>query len=449
MAKSNKYQDLVNNILDYVGGKDNVVLYTHCITRLRINVKDQGLVNVEAIKNTNGVIGAQWSGEQLQIIIGPDVEKVFNSINEKYGLVEIKAGEEAAKTGKNPVIALFEALAGCLTPLLPLLISVGILKVFTMIANLLGLMETTSQTYIMLNLVADAGLYFLPIFVAATSAKKFNATLGYALLLGAMLISPTFISNVSEGTAMSIFGLPITAASYTGQIFPTIMSVYVLSKVEKLIKKYMPAMVSTFLTPLFAMLIMVPLTYCAIAPIGSVLSNYVTAGIVWLYETFGFFGVGIYAMVSPLLVLTGMHVGMVAYIMQCFGTLGYDPIVMVAGVVNKIVIGFACLAVFLKSKNEDIKGTGLSAGLPAILSGVIEPALYGVLIPKKAALIGTMIGSFVGAAVAGLLKVHLIAFPGSTGVFAIPCFSNIPMFVLAIVIGSVISFVYTYIFYKD
>ncbi|MBP3663618.1 MAG: PTS transporter subunit EIIC [Tyzzerella sp.] len=450
MAKLDKYENLVNNVLDLVGGKDNVSSFTHCITRLRFNLKDRGLVNVDQIQSLDGVVGAQWSGEQLQIIIGPNVEKVFDAINKKYHLAEVKAeGDKKSSGKKNPVTAMIEAIAGCLIPLIPLLTSVGMLKVFLMLVSMAGIMDSASSTYQMINLVADAGLYFLPVFVAATAAKKFNATLGLAMLLGAMLIAPNFIANVSAGTAMTIFGIPVTPASYSSQIFPTIMSVFVLSKIEKVFKKFMPSILHSFLTPLLVMMIMIPLTFCAIAPIGTVLSSYITAAIVWINETFGFLGVAIYACLSPIMVLTGMHVGMVPYLMQCMTTIGYDPIVTVAGVISNINRGIVCLAVALKSKMADRKGAALSAGVTAIVGGVTEPALFGIMVPLKSPLYGCLIGSFVGGLVAGLFKVYLIAFPGSMGLFAIPCYSNIPMFLLALAVSAVISFAYTFVFYKD
>ena len=450
MAKLDKYNDLVNSILDLVGGKDNVVIFTHCITRLRFNVKDQGLVRKEEIDQMTGVIGSQWSGEQLQIIVGPDVEKVFNAINGKYNLAEVKpTGETKESAKKNPFSAVIEAIAGCLIPMIPLLTVVGMLKLFLMLLSMTGVLSTASPTYVMFNLVSDAGLYFLPVFVAASAAKKFNATLGFAMILGAMLISPTFIANVSGGTPMSIFGIPVVPGSYSSQIFPTIMAVFVLSKVEKIVKKYVPAMLSSFLTPLFVMLVMVPLTFCLIAPIGTVLSSYITTAIVWIHETFGFLGVAIYAALSPLMVITGMHVGMVPYLMQCMTTLGYDPIVCNAGVISNINRGAVCLAVALKSKNEEKKGVSLSAGVTAIVGGITEPALFGVMLPFKTPLYGCVIGSFFGGLIAGLFKCYLIAFPGSMSVFAIPCFANVPMYVVAIVVSSIISFGYTYMFYKD
>lgn len=450
MAKLDKYNDLVNNVLDLVGGKDNLVIFTHCITRLRFNVKDQGLVKKEEIDQMTGVIGSQWSGEQLQIIIGPDVEKVFNAINGKYNLAEVKNTNDAKESGKkNPVSAAIEAIAGCLTPLLPLLICSGMLKVVTMLLSMVGIMPATSSTYQMINLVADAGLYFLPVFVGASAAKKFNASLGLSMLIGAMLIAPNFVANVSSGTPMSIFGIPVTAASYSSQIFPTIMSVFVLSKVEKVIKKFMPPMLNSFVTPLVVMLIMIPLTFCGIAPIGKILSTYITAAIVWIHETLGFLGVAIYAMLSPIMVITGMHVGMTPYIMQCMTTIGYDPIVTVAGLISNIQRGVSCFAIAFKTKNQELRGAALSAGISATVPGITEPALFGIMVPHKEAFIGCLVGSFVGGILAGLFQVHMIAFPGSLGLFGLVCFSNIPMYLVAIAAGAATTFAYTFISYKD
>lgn len=450
MAKLDKYQDLIDSILELVGGKENVSIFAHCITRLRFNVKDQGLVNKEEIDKKPGVIGSQWSGEQLQIIIGPNVEKVFNEINSKYNLADVKQDVEAKKQKKqNPVITVVEAIAGCLTPLLPLLISVGMLKVVTMLLSMAGIMPATSSTYQMINMVAEAGLYFLPVFVGASAAKKFNASLGLSMLVGAMLIAPNFVANVSAGTAMTIFGIPVTAASYSNQIFPTIMAVFVLSKIEKVVKKYMPSMLNSFATPLVVMLIMIPLTFCGIAPIGKILSGYITTAIVWVHETFGFFGVALYALVSPIMVLTGMHVGMTPYVMQCMTTIGYDPIVTVVGLIQNVQRGISCFAVAARTKNQELRGAALSAGISSTVPGISEPALFGIMLPNRSAFIGCLAGAFVSGLLAGLFQVRMIAFAGSLGLFGLVCFSNIPMFLVALAAGAVVTFAVTFILYKE
>ena len=452
MAKLEKYEELSNQILDLIGGKDNLTHFTHCITRLRFNVKDKGLVNKEEIEKKEGVVGVQWSGEQLQIIIGTNVEKVFQLIQKKHDLGTLVVDDSKTvikEEKKNPIIRLLETISACVIPVLPILIGIGMVKVVIMLLSMVGVLASDSSTYQILTIVSDAGLYFLPVFVGASAAKRFGATESLGMLVGAMLIAPAFVANVANGVEMSFMGIPIYPGSYSSQIFPVILSVFVFSKIEKVCKKYLPPLFSSFLTPAICLLLITPLAFCLLAPLGAMLSTYLSMAIVWLYDTLGFFGVAIYAVLSPIMVMTGMHTGTTPYIMQSFTTLGYEPLLTVGGIISNINRGAACFGIALKTKKADLKGTAISAGTTAIVGGITEPALFGVLIPNKTAFAGCLIGSFVGGLIAGLAKVSMFAFAGSMGIFGIPCFTNIPFLILAMVVSAVVSIISTYVLYKD
>ena len=248
---ANKYDTMVSSIVDLVGGKENIRSFAHCVTRLRFNVKDKGLVDEAKIRELPGAVGTQWSGNQLQVIIGNDVENVYKQIAKANNLAvepEVSA-ESADEKKKNIVVKLIEMLSGCVIPLVPILMGAGMIKVFYLLAVRLGILSTESSTYIVLDFVNNAAFYFLPVFAGATAAKKFGGSMSIGMLVGAMLIHPTFISAVSGGTALTIFGLPIYATSYTNSIFPVILSVWVMSKIENFLKKHVPEWLRAIAVP--------------------------------------------------------------------------------------------------------------------------------------------------------------------------------------------------------
>jgi PTS system beta-glucosides-specific IIC component len=454
--KNNNYENLSERVLELVGGKENITFFTHCMTRLRFNVKDKSLVKIEEIKKLEGVLGAQWSNEQLQIIIGQKVGEVYGIIAEKAGLQKEKAIDENLDSEKKKfgIGTLFDAVAGCLTPLIPPLIGAGLVKCVLIIGELLGILTADMPTYTVLSFVADAGFYFLPVFIGATAAKKFNTNMGLGMLIGAMMIHPDFISAVADGTKLSLWHIPVYGGSYASSIFPAIISVYVMSYVERFFKKHSPEFLSTIIVPFGTLMVMAPITLCVLAPAGSFLGTYLSNGIIWLYEKTGFIGVAVLAALYPLMIMTGMHGAVIPYMFQAFATLGYEPIVCLACLVSNIDQGAACAAVAVKSKNKEVKSTAFSCAITAIIGGVTEPAMYGINVKYKKPLYAAMIGNLVGAAFGGLMKVYAYAFAGSSGIFAVtgfvgPTASNVIYFLLSLLIGFVVTFAITMITFKD
>lgn len=455
MMKKVNYDELINSIDSLIGGKDNIVFFAHCMTRLRFNLKDQSRVDLDKIKNTAGIIGAQWSNDQLQIIVGPAVTKVYEQICIKLDLKKESSIEDNLDGGKKKfgIGAVLEAIAGCLTPLISLLVGAGLIKVVIIIGELTGLLTADMQTHQVLTFVADAGFYFLPIFIGATAAKKFGANQGLGMLLGAMLLHPTFVANVTEGNAMSVFGLPIYGASYSSTIFPAILAVYVLSHVERFFAKCSPDAVKTILVPFLSILVMMPLTLCLIAPAGAFIGVYFSQAIIWLYETTGFLGVAVLGALYPLAVITGMHGAFIPYMFQSLASVGYEPIVCTAMVISNINQGIATAVVGIKSKNKEEKSTAFSSALTAVVGGVTEPAMYGFNLKYKTPFYGVMIGSFIGALFAGLMHVYCYAFAGSSGIFGLTGFvgpdtANIIYMAISMAIGAVATFIATFILYK-
>lgn len=458
MAKKEKYEDLANKVLSLIGSKDNIIYFTHCITRLRFNVKDRGLVKVEEIEKIDGVVGCKWSGEQLQIIIGQSVGDAYNLICEKAGLAKedtIDKKLDNNEKKKFSLNAIIDTISGCITPLIPVFIGCGMIKVLILCLEMAGLLETSSSTYMILSYAGDAGFYFMPILAGKTAAKKFNANEGLGMLLGAMLLYPSFVSGIAEGTQFSFLGIPIYGASYVNTIFPVIISVWIMAPIQRFFGKVSPNAIRSVSEPLLTILTMIPLTYCVLAPAGAFLGNYMTDVILWLYNTSGFLGVAVLASILPLLVMTGMHSAFTPYMLTMISTLGFEPIYVPAMVISNINQGIACAVVALKTKNKNLRSTGISCAVTAIVGGVVEPGLYGINLKYKTPLYGAMIGSFCGALIMGIMKVYIYAFPGSGGLFAIPAFMggdvsrNVLYLVISWIVGAIATFIATYILYKE
>ncbi|MEG0274234.1 MAG: PTS transporter subunit EIIC, partial [Longicatena sp.] len=242
--------------------------------------------------------------------------------------------------------------------------------------------------------------------------------------------------------------------SYTSTIFPVILCVWVMAPIERFFAKISPESLRSIIQPLCTILVMIPITFCLLAPAGAFLGNYVSEFVIWLYETIGFVGVAVLAAFMPFIVMTGMHSAFVPYLLQMFGSVGYEPIFFTSLVLSNINQGAASLAVALKSKNKSIKSTGVSCAITAIVGGVSEPAMYGINLKYKTPMWGAMIGSAIAGLFAGIMKVYIYAFAGSSALFAIPCFisengMNVILICVSIVIGIVSTFIATYILYKE
>ncbi len=454
MAKKERYEELAAKVLELIGGKDNISNFGHCMTRLRFNLKDTSVVKLNEIEKIDGVIGVQWSNEQLQIIIGQSVGEAYKLICEKAGIAVEKAIDENLDNKKKFSFgAIIDGISGSLMPIIPLIIGAGMLKVIVILGEMFGFLVAKTPTHTVLSFAADAGFYFLPIFLGATAANKFKTNMGLGMLLGAILIHPTFVANVTGNVGMSIFGLPIYATSYASTIFPIIMAVYVMGYVERFLQKISPDSLKLIIVPVGTILVMLPLTLCLIGPAGAFLGVYLAKGIMWLYNTSGFLGVSILAAVYPLLVITGMHGALVPYIFQSFATFGFEPIVCTAGVLSNINQGAAAAAVALKSKEKRTKSAAASSAITAVIGGVTEPAMFGINLRLKKPLYASMIGNFIGAAFAGLMKVYTYAFAGSAGIFGIagfvgPTKMNVIYMGISMLIGFAATFIITLFIYK-
>lgn len=459
MAKN--YDALAKQVLELVGGRENVASAMHCYTRLRINCKDTSIVDLDAIKQLD-VLGAQFTGEQLQVIIGNEVKEVYEAFIEQSGLqkeamIDEKLDDVPAKkkwTIKGMLTGIVDAIVACVIPLIPILIGSGVLQAIVLIIQQFGWLPADSPTLVTINFVANAAFYFLPVFVGFFAAKKFGANVALGAMLGAALIHPTFVSMVTAGDAGSVFGLPIYSASYSSTIVPIILAVWVMSYVEKFISRYSPKAIRTILEPSLTLIIMIPLTFCLLAPLGAMLSDGFASLLTWFYGIFGPLAVAAFAAIVPWVVMVGIHIGTTAISVTTIAQTGIDAFMMPGFFISNFAQGAACLAVGIKAKTSELRSFAYSCAFSNVVPGISEPGMYGITLRYKTPMAGAMIGAAAGGLYFGLtgtgalqfLPPNIFAFVGYMGEGAFA--GNLMNAIIGVIIAMVVAFIATMFLYK-
>ncbi|MGT2907343.1 PTS transporter subunit EIIC [Streptococcus dentiloxodontae] len=449
---------LALTILELVGGQENITSLTHCATRLRFVLKDESKAKTDEIKALEGVMGAVQNGGQYQVIIGPDVPNVYQPLVEAAGLgSDDQTPAEEVEGHKTWLEKLMATISGIFTPILPVITAAGMIKAVLSLLVVFKVVTADDQNYQILNFIGDAAFYFLPVFLGGTAAKQFKANPYLGMLVGAILIHPTFVTMVTavkeSGGSISLFGLPIYAASYSSTVIPVILGVWFMSYVERLADKISPKSIKFFSVPLIAVLISSLVTLFVLGPIGSVVGTWLGEFFKWL-ENFGPWVVPtIVGTVSPFLVMTGTHYGLVSIGINNRMTLGYDTVVQPGMLASNVAQGGAALAIAFKTKNTNKKALASSAGITAVF-GITEPALYGITLQNKAALISTMVSGGIAGFFLGIFNARNFS-GGSPGLLTIASYigdNTLYYFYIAIaglVISLVTSFVLTLFLYKE
>lgn len=413
MAKKEKYEVLSSHFLEYIGGKGNISYFTHCVTRLRVNVKDKGLVKLSAIQETPGVAGTQWAGEQLQIIIGSGVDDAYEEICHRTGLEKEDAIEEnldkkAFSWNPKDWLNLFmETISGIFAPFIPAIVACGLMQGILYSIQTFGWISAESEVYVFLYTIGNAAFYFLPILISFAAAKRFRCNPYVAATLGAVLIHPTFLALA--GTEIKLFGfIPITYANYTSSVIPAILSVYFMSWIEKGCKKVVPHMIDIIVTPVVSLVVAAIVGLAILAPMGNFLGSFLANGIMWLYTTLGPIGGLICGAIYPFMLMTGMQVAMSPITVQNLATFGYDVIYPCTAASNAAMAACA-LYVFFKGKKESTRALGSSTGITALI-GVTEPVLFGLVLKYKKILWAVVLGGAAGGIVMGMFTVQYLSF---------------------------------------
>lgn len=479
---ASKYDGLARIIIQNVGGKSNIISVAHCITRLRFKLKDESKANKEVLESTDGVIKVMQAGGQYQVVIGNQVNDVYDAVLEVGHLAaagavdeEGNAVEETSGGGKkSPVSLLIDVISGTLQPTLGVMAATGIIKGLLALFDFLGLIPAASGTYQVWYAVADGFFYFMPIVLGYTAAKKFKVNefigmaIGIALCYPAMVNSTagTVLGTVFTGTAfemsyyLTFFGIPVImpASGYTSSVVPIILAVAIAAPLEHWLKKVIPDVIKLFVVPFVTLIVMVPLTYLVIGPIASILCSILSLFFNAIYSipvVGGLIGGVLIGAFWQVLVIFGLHWSLVPLAMINYSLLGYDFILSPDFCVS-FAQTFVVLAIVLKTKDEKLKKIAIPAFISGIF-GVTEPAIYGVTLPKKTPFIYSCIAGAIGGAFTGLMRTRSYSI-GGLGLFGLPSFidttgvmglTNMIYILIAILIASVAGFAMTYVLYKD
>lgn len=448
--KNMDYKKLAGEILNYVGGEKNVAQVTHCATRLRFNLVDEKKANADALKSTKGVMGVVSSGGQFQVIIGSDVASVYKPLLE-LGTFETTAEVQEEEKGK--VVKVLDTIAGIFTPIIPAITGAGMLKAVLALLVAFGRIDTTTQTYAILNFMSDAAFYFLPFLIANSAAKKFKCNPYLAMTIAAIMLHPTFAAMKAAGEAVFFVGIPVKLVSYSSSVIPIILAVWLMSFVEPFADKISPKPIKFFTKPLITMTATGLLALIVVGPLGTILGDYLAMGIKWLDSYASWLVPTVVGIFSPLLVMTGMHYGLIPIGINNIAQFQFDTVVGPGMLASNIASGAASLAVSVKTKDKDFKQLASSAGITGVC-GITEPAMYGVHLRTKKSLYGTMIGGGIAGLYLGIMGVGRYT-SGSPGLLALPGyigtegFTNITHAIIGAVIAIVTTFVATLILYKD
>lgn len=333
------YDKVAGEILEYVGGKDNVSFATFCMTRLRLTLKDKSLLDEEKVKAIHGVVGTKYVGAQFQVIIGQEVENVYKAFCKIGGFetnrgVDEKLDEELLEKEKlsfkgvlNKVI---DTMAGCVAPILPVILAAGLIKFIVVLLGptMLNWVPSDNDTMRLLSMVGDAGYYFFPFYVGYAAAKKFNCNIPLTLMMAGILLHPTLIEIAKAGEPFHVYGISMPLVTYSSNFISMILITWVMSYVERFLKKYIPNVLKTCLVPVLEILIMLPLALIILGPAGSMIGKGLVGIMEACYNAVGPFAIALIGVVWQPLIILGMHQALIAMAVQNMGAIGYDATVV-------------------------------------------------------------------------------------------------------------------------
>lgn len=442
------YQKTASEVVENIGGKNNIAHMEHCSTRLRFSLKDNSKADLNKLELIDGVMGVRQNA-QTQVIIGNDVVEVYDKVKDIVGDVSGSSNKNQNKQSWGAVFLDF--IVGVFQPTVPAVAGGGILRSLLLLFDMLNWMDPASQTYQVLDLIGSAPLYFLPILVAITTANKLKVNPIVATSAVGALLLPNMVTLLGEGT--SLFSLSVQNIAYSSQVFPAILLVLFYSVLEKFFTKISPKAIRIFFVPLMSLSISVIVTLLFLGPIGYIVGEQLSSVILFVFERFGWVATGLLAAILPFMVVTGMHKAMLPYAIASMGSIGKELLYLPASLGHNIAESGACFAVALRTKDEKLKATAISAAISALF-GITEPALYGVTILHKRVLYSVILGGLISGSFIGIMAVEAFALVGP-GLASITMFANpdnamnIVWAAVGAVISIIVSFVSVLVLWKD
>lgn len=442
--------DLAKEILKNIGGKSNITSLTHCVTRLRFKLLNNNNVNRENIKKLEGVLGVVESGGQYQVVIGNKVGEIYKEINKLINnKVQSKAEENKKIEEKsNFKSKMLDLISSILSPVLSILASVSILKGILAILVYFNYISVQSTTYQILNVIGNSALYFMPILMGLTSAKKFKANELIAVIIGAILINPEIIDFISKSNDIVFLFRNIKGIDNGFTFVPIIISVWILSKLEKFLNEIINENLKPFFIPLICLIVMVPMTFIIIGPIATILTKIIGSSYNFIYNLSPILLGAIIGVFWQKLVTKGVHWLAMPIIINNLSLYGFDTIFAFA-ICGSMGQAGSVLGVLLKSKDKSIRKEALST-IPTGLLGITEPTIYKITLKYKM--------PFICASIAGSVGGAIVGYSGSATMgYIIPGLLTLPVYfgsgfgglLIAIIISYFLAAVLSFITFKD
>lgn len=442
---------LAAEILEMVGGAENITFVAHCMTRLRFNLKDESIVDDAKVKAIDGVIDIRHSAGQYQVIVGPKVDKVYEIVAKETG---IDTGKSAADEGetKGFLGKLMELISGIMMPVLPALIACGMINAVLSILTTAGVVSAESGIYTMLYGMGNACMYFLPVLVGSSAAKFFGIDQYIGAVLGAILIYPTFVAAAGAGDALDLFGVKFTMVSYASTVFPAIVAAWFASVLYKWLRAVLPDALAFALVPFLTVAIAAPISLLVVGPVIQQASSLLATAVLAVYQLSPVLcGVILGPIFGLVMIPLGLHWALIVISINNIMTVGSDPILgLLCGSMG--VVG-ACLAFALRSKDPGEKSLGFSCAITS-LCGITEPALYGIVLEHKKIIIASMISGAISAVIPAIFNTRTFVMT-SSGIFSFPGYMNpsgdmssLIGAILCNVVGFILTFVLVYIMYR-
>lgn len=425
-------KQLAANILSGVGGESNVVSAAHCATRLRLKLNDAAAADKASVEALEGVVTVVEAGGQFQVVIGDTVADVYQELIRATNLDGASAPADAAKG--NLLSRFIDLISGVIHPVLWTLAGAGLFKAFLAMAATFGWLSDTGTTYQILQAASDALFYFLPLVLGVSAAKHFKANQYTSMAIAGALVYPTVVSwsNIEAGVeTVHYFGIPVVVANYTSSLVPIIVAVWLQGHLERFLARVLPATIRNFTIPLVVLFVMAPLTMLTFGPATTYAANALSSGIGYLFETAPWAGGAIMGGLWQVFVMFGLHWALVPVMLNDLNTVGHT---LLGGPVLPAVLaqGAATLAVMLRTRSRRLRQIAGPAALSGLLSGITEPAIYGVNLPKKRPFLFGCIGGAAGgilAAVGGNANDSFV-FPS---LIALPAYMNVGSFAMQLI----------------
>lgn len=458
---SKKYEPLARDIIRFVGGEKNVDTLHHCQTRLRFKLYDEEKAELEKLSNLDGVTTAINKGGMIQVVIGLHVAEVYEEavkhLEPGNDLINVKKEENDGKSTaekkkkENPLDIATSFISSIFAPIVPALAGAGMVKALLSLLVAFQLVDTSGQTYIIINMISDAAFAFLPILLAYTTAQKLKCNPIMAATVAGILVHATWGSMVAAGETVTLFGIiPLYLVSYTSSVIPIVLVLLVQAPLEKWLNKVIPQAVRLIFVPMITFLVMGVLALSILGPIGAMVGQGLSVVFLWLGTNASWAPPLIVGAFFPVMVMFGIHHGVAPVGTMSIMQLGYDAIWGPGIVCSNIAQGVAALIASFMSKDAKVKQVGIPAGITALM-GTTEPVLYGVNLPQKYPLVAAMIGGGAGGLFAGLTHTRRYAF-GSSGIPAVVMYigeNTLQYFyqiIIALVISGVVAAIFTVIF---